>query len=627
MDSYAPRPNARLLFETAQGDTEIPLRDGVLAFGADPSCAVKIQGVGVAPHHAIIQAASDGFDLLDLMSRGGTRVNGFPISTHRLRSGDLISIGNAQFHYIEGGHAEAGSDPAKAAAASPSSGDTGAPDALPRYVIVVPARSGSALVLSLVFHVLLFLGINHLATPERSRPVFGINARFEGALVSSTESPTDAPLTAPPEMPSVPDTPERSVLDSPVAERNASDPRAPDVPFPSGQSSGLGASEIGSGSDNADGIGMPNRSGTGSGKGAASDGDGSGALGEVRPIPGTLKLRRYATSLREKGLDVVIALDTTGSMGPVLSEARARVNAIIMVLSAIVPRFRLGIVAYRDQGDAYIVKKSKLTPYHWEAVRFLDGLEPAGGGDTPEAVLAALREASRNYAWVSEGTRIMIIVGDAPPHPNEQSEAESIARSFRKDRGIIHTITCSALSTGSDSRLLKTAFGKLSTAGGGRALELTSGGSLSETLLPAIFGEEYLTDMRQAVEEVSTGLRARVARRLAEEGTPADVDAELRRSPPRNEFIAAMAQVSRPDRLGTYLDVLSDPKAPLMSRWAACTFAARTVRAANASLSTQGLFDSLSPDLDAATLRTAVMQARARALSDGFRIPIPPAGR
>jgi hypothetical protein len=208
-----------------------------------------------------------------------------------------------------------------------------------------------------------------------------------------------------------------------------------------------------------------------------------------------------------------------------------------------VPKFRLGIVAYRDRGDAYVVEKSPLTPHHWEAVKWLNALEPGGGGDTPEAVFAALRDAIRNYAWAPKGTRILVLVGDAPPHPEELSEVESTARAFSKDRGLVHTITCSVVSNGPDLRAVRSAFDKIATAGRGRSLDLSQGESLAQALLPFVFGDEYVEDMRLAVDEVSRGLRARVARRLAEEGTPREVDAELRRR-------AAAPRVPRGPRAG-----------------------------------------------------------------------------
>jgi len=88
---------------------------------------------------------------------------------------------------------------------------------------------------------------------------------------------------------------------------------------------------------------------------------------------------------------------------------------------------------------------------------------------------------------------------------------------------------------------------------------------------------------------------------------------------------AALAEAKRPDRLGVYLDVLGDPKAPLASRWAAAAFAVRTVREARATPATLSAFETLAPDLDPARLADAINTARVKALSEGFRLA--PSGR
>lgn len=615
MESPPPPPNARLLFETAAGDTEIPLRDGVLSFGADPSCAVRIKGEGVAPHHAIIRFENGAFELLDLMSPGGTRVNGDSVAAKRLRSGDRIAIGNAEFHFIDGPPARP-----EPSASVPNRAPTSVDGTIPeRWVLEVPGRRGTSLVLSLVAHAILFLTLTQVTKVASPRPTFGTSATFEHATVTYVDAKdapaaaTEAPLSAP-----LPEAPIETPPDpSPTPFKTDDRASRVETPEPAGRLTDLGGGEFGADRTLAAGEGMPG--------GFGESGDGPGDFGDARPLPGSAKLKRYAGGLRERGLDVVFAIDTTGSMGPVLAEARARVNAVVMVLSALVPRFRLGVVAYRDRGDAYVVKKSTLTANHWEAVKFLDSLEPGGGGDTPEAVLTALRDAIRNYPWAPKGTRILILVGDAPPHPEELGDVESTVRTFAKERGIVHTLACSVISSGPDLRAVRSAFDKIAAAGRGKALDLSRGESLSRALLPFVFGDEYVDDMRGAIEEVGSGLRARVARRLAAEGSPEDIDAELRRDPPRNEFLAALAEAKRPDRLGVYLDVLGDPKAPLASRWAAAAFAVRTVREARATPATLSAFETLAPDLDPARLADAINAARVKALSEGFRLA--PSGR
>jgi hypothetical protein len=85
----------------------------------------------------------------------------------------------------------------------------------------------------------------------------------------------------------------------------------------------------------------------------------------------------------------------------------------------------MALVAYRDIGDSYVVKTT--APLS-EDIQGLYGkltkLEADGGGDTPESVNAALSEAVSKLEWSSgdDVTRIVFLVGDAPPHMDYQEK-------------------------------------------------------------------------------------------------------------------------------------------------------------------------------------------------------------
>ena len=62
-------------------------------------------------------------------------------------------------------------------------------------------------------------------------------------------------------------------------------------------------------------------------------------------------------------LEVVFVLDTTGSMGGLLEGAKAKIWSIAsrMASGKPSPHIRVGLVAFRDRGDAYITKRLDLT--------------------------------------------------------------------------------------------------------------------------------------------------------------------------------------------------------------------------------------------------------------------------
>lgn len=150
-------------------------------------------------------------------------------------------------------------------------------------------------------------------------------------------------------------------------------------------------------------------------------------------------------------LDVVFVLDTTGSMGGEIAEVRDRVRQLAVSLAESRPgeRIRFGIVAFRDRGDEYVTRSQPLTSDVATAAAFLDGLVANGGGDGPEAVVAALAAALREMRWdLSEAVdRQIFLIGDAPPHLDydDDPDPETLLAEARRDRIVIHTIGCRSL--------------------------------------------------------------------------------------------------------------------------------------------------------------------------------------
>ena len=100
-------------------------------------------------------------------------------------------------------------------------------------------------------------------------------------------------------------------------------------------------------------------------------------------------------------LDIVFALDTTGSMSPYIQQTKQIIESTIKKYLERSQDVKFGVVAYRDfppEDDTYITKIQGLTDAK-ETIEFLKSLEALGGGDSPEAVLTALYEATTKIQW------------------------------------------------------------------------------------------------------------------------------------------------------------------------------------------------------------------------------------
>ena len=146
-------------------------------------------------------------------------------------------------------------------------------------------------------------------------------------------------------------------------------------------------------------------------------------------------------------IDVVFVLDTTGSMGGLIQTAKEKIWSIATTMASAqqTPEIRIGLVAYRDRGDAYVTKIVDLSSDLDSVYAALMDFEANGGGDTPESVNKALYDAVHNMSWSQEDQtyQVIFLVGDAPPHMdyNEVRFPEIVASAIEKGI-VINTIQC-----------------------------------------------------------------------------------------------------------------------------------------------------------------------------------------
>ncbi|MBA3321454.1 MAG: VWA domain-containing protein [Pyrinomonadaceae bacterium] len=148
-------------------------------------------------------------------------------------------------------------------------------------------------------------------------------------------------------------------------------------------------------------------------------------------------------------LEMVFVLDTTGSMSGLLEGAKQRIWGIVneVMQQPSRPAVKIGLVAYRDNGDEYVTKVTPLTSDLDQVYSTLMDFQAGGGGDTPENVRRALSEGVHAAGWSKDGeqmARIVFLVGDAPPHDDYTNEPPTTATAAEAVRAgmIVNTIQC-----------------------------------------------------------------------------------------------------------------------------------------------------------------------------------------
>ena len=118
-------------------------------------------------------------------------------------------------------------------------------------------------------------------------------------------------------------------------------------------------------------------------------------------------------------VDVVFVFDATGSMGDELRYLQAEMQDVIARAKEATGglKMRTGAVVYRDHGDEYLTRISRLTDDIKTTQTFINKQEADGGGDFPEAVPEALMATINSVGWNMEArTRVAFLVLDAPCH-------------------------------------------------------------------------------------------------------------------------------------------------------------------------------------------------------------------
>ncbi len=176
-------------------------------------------------------------------------------------------------------------------------------------------------------------------------------------------------------------------------------------------------------------------------------------------------------------VEVVFALDTTGSMSGLIEAAKEKIWSIATTMAAAqpAPEIRIGLVAYRDRGDAYVTKRVDLSADLDSVYAQLMDFRAGGGGDGPESVNEALHDAVHRMSWSQDGQayKAVFLVGDAPPHMDYQDDIpypETVAAATR--RGIVvNAVQCGSLrETGTEWR-------RIADLGTGRYFQVGQGGS------------------------------------------------------------------------------------------------------------------------------------------------------
>lgn len=267
-------------------------------------------------------------------------------------------------------------------------------------------------------------------------------------------------------------------------------------------------------------------------------------LPDVKPAIslGNQPADRIVPAQNRPKVEVVFVLDTTSSMSGLIEAAKNNIWSIASSMASAqpAPDMRMGLVAFRDRGDAYITRVLDLSRDLDAMYVSLTDFKAQGGGDGPESVNAALLAAVNDVSW-SQGTdsyKVIFLVGDAPPHMDYQGEVQypEIIRQAQA-KGIV--INC--IQAGDEAQTRKT-WQHIASLNQGEYFQVEQGGNAVAVTTPF---DTKLAKLARDLEDTrlfygSKDEREKQARKVATErevmsSTPAAVQAK------RAEFNATAA--------------------------------------------------------------------------------------
>jgi len=178
-----------------------------------------------------------------------------------------------------------------------------------------------------------------------------------------------------------------------------------------------------------------------------------------------------APPVQDKRVQVVFALDATGSMSGLIGTAKEKIWSIASSFAQdTTTQVEVGLIFYRDRGDAFITKKIQLSADLDDVYEQLMTITADGGGDGPESVNQGLHEAVTLMKWNTDTTvfKSIFLVGDYEPHMDYQDDVRyPVSCGIAKEKDIlINTILMG------NNDVAKKIWKEIATCSGGEFLQV-----------------------------------------------------------------------------------------------------------------------------------------------------------
>lgn len=202
------------------------------------------------------------------------------------------------------------------------------------------------------------------------------------------------------------------------------------------------------------------------------------------------ELEDALSSVQFPAVDIVIALDSTGSMSGQINGLRSEIGQFATLMRSLSPSVGMGIVEFKDRCDTPVLRTFNLVEINQASLArlqtFANQISARSGAcntEHPEAVLDALRAATEMPWRPASRVRMVLIITDNPAYPEEVEASFALAAAFRSRAPGNAVSTALVVTPGADPQA-RPFLSQLAREGGGQAVD--AGGSFTAMVLLAL---------------------------------------------------------------------------------------------------------------------------------------------
>ena len=235
----------------------------------------------------------------------------------------------------------------------------------------------------------------------------------------------------------------------------------------------------------------------------------------------------FIDMLRHKGLDIVLVIDGTKSMDFVMADVKARMTRLAIRVRQLVPIARIGVVVFGGKGEP--VDMQQLTLSTAKLQTFLGSITAKGGGEWQENTLGAVQAAITKMDWKPYARKVIVLIGDSPPEPQDFAPLLALIRNFKSNNGTlsgvdvqqeeheryerelfikVHRVEPTPKDIGPLPQFAKqaqAAYKVLAATGGGSIRSLSHDADVNQQVMVLVFGDRWQEEVGRLRVEIAGG--------------------------------------------------------------------------------------------------------------------------